>query len=103
MSPVAMAQETLPDPAAKPAEEDKDAIVVTGTRRTDRTVAESPVPVDIIGSDQLTSSGLGETNKILNNLVPSFNFPQPSIADGRTSSRGSIHEVVRYVTAAPPR
>ena len=29
------------------------------------------------------------------------NNPQPSIADVRTSSRGSIHEVVRYVTAAP--
>jgi iron complex outermembrane receptor protein len=61
--------------------------VVTGTRRTDRTVAESPVPVDIIGSDQLSASGLGETNKILNNLVPSFNFPQPSIADGTDAVR----------------
>jgi iron complex outermembrane receptor protein len=77
--------------AAAPATEANPApdstIVVTGTRRTDRTVAESTVPVDIIGSDQLSASGLGETNKILNNLVPSFNFPQPSIADGTDAVR----------------
>ena len=30
----------------------------------------------------LTNTGQTETNKILNQLVPSFNFPQPSIADG---------------------
>ena len=59
-----------------------DAIIVTGTRRTDRTVADSPVPVDVISGDALASTGLTETNKILNQLVPSFNFPQPSIADG---------------------
>lgn len=80
-TPEAAAPETDPSPSPD------STIVVTGTRRTDRTVAESPVPVDIIGSDQLTSSGLGETNKILNNLVPSFNFPQPSIADGTDAVR----------------
>ncbi len=60
----------------------QDAIIVTGTRRTDRTVADSPVPIDVISGDALASTGLTETNKILNQLVPSFNFPQPSIADG---------------------
>lgn len=62
-------------------------IIVTGTRRSDRTLADSPVPVDVIGSEQLTQSGAGETNKILNQLVPSFNFPQPSIADGTDALR----------------
>ena len=57
-------------------------IVVTGTRRSDRTVADSPVPVDVIGSEAIAASGQTETNKILNQLVPSFNFPQPSITDG---------------------
>jgi len=63
------------------------AIVVTGTRRTDRTVADSPVPVDVIGSEAITNTGATETNRILNTLVPSFNFPQPSIADGSDSLR----------------
>ncbi len=52
-----------------------------------RTVANSPVPVDVIGADAITNSGQTETNKILNQLVPSFNFPQPSIADGSDALR----------------
>ena len=78
----AQQQPAAPGTAADSAQPDESTIVVTGTRRTDRTVADSPVPIDVIGSEALASSGLGETNKILNNLVPSFNFPQPSIADG---------------------
>jgi iron complex outermembrane recepter protein len=64
-----------------------NAIVVTGTRRTDRTVADSPVPVDVIGSEAITNTGATETNRILNQLVPSFNFPTPSIADGSDALR----------------
>lgn len=66
---------------------DEPQIIVTGTRRTDRTVADSPVPIDVIGGDQLAQSGYTETNKILNQLVPSFNFPQPSITDGTDALR----------------
>jgi iron complex outermembrane recepter protein len=60
----------------------QDAIIVTGTRRTDRTVADSTVPVDVISADTLTQSGFTETNRLLSEQVPSFNFPQPSITDG---------------------
>jgi len=79
-------------PAAAPAAQDEDpapgsAVIVTGTRRTDRTVADSPVPVDVISDDAIANSGQTETNKILNSLVPSFNFPQPSIADGTDALR----------------
>ena len=80
--------QTKPDPAkAATATPDATAdegaqIVVIGSRATNRTLAESPVPIDVISSDALSASGLGETNKILNQLVPSFNFPQPSITDG---------------------
>ena len=41
-----------PAPGSQTAEEPADpgnAVIVTGTRRTDRTVADSPVPVDVIG------------------------------------------------------
>ncbi len=40
------------------------------------------MPIDVISAEDLSASGLVETNKILNQLVPSFNFPQPSITDG---------------------
>jgi iron complex outermembrane receptor protein len=79
---------TAPAPAAPQADNaGEDTIIVTGTRRTDRTVADSPVPIDLIGADAIANSGQTETNKILNNLVPSFNFPQPSIADGTDALR----------------
>jgi iron complex outermembrane recepter protein len=72
--------QTAADAATAP--EEGTAIIVTGTRRTDRTIADSPVPVDVIGAEAIANSGQTETNKLLNTLVPSFNFPQPSIADG---------------------
>ncbi len=81
----AFAQDAATDAAAaadETAEDEGTGIVVIGTRRTDRTVADSPVPVDVITADQLTQSGFTETNRLLNEQVPSFNFPQPSITDG---------------------
>lgn len=66
---------------------DQPAIIVTGTRRTDRTVADSPVPVDVLSAQDLVNSGSTETNRLLNQLVPSFNFPQPSLTDGTDSLR----------------
>jgi iron complex outermembrane receptor protein len=74
------------DPAVSegvPTEDIGETIIVTGTRAANRTVSDSPVPIDVISSESLTTgTGTGDTNKILNQLVPSFNFPQPSIADG---------------------
>ena len=89
----AWAQTTATPPAAEqvpgsnpvdgvPDEQPGETIIVTGTRAANRTAADSAVPIDVISSEQLTTSGLGETNKILNQLIPSFNFPQPSINDG---------------------
>jgi iron complex outermembrane receptor protein len=77
-APAAATQNTTPD---------EETIVVTGTRRSDRTVADSPVPVDVIGSEAIANTGQTETNRILNQLVPSFNFPSPSIADGSDALR----------------
>jgi iron complex outermembrane receptor protein len=57
-------------------------IVVVGTRRSERTVTESPVPIDIIAASEMRQTGVTETNQLLQLSVPSFNFPRPSIADG---------------------
>jgi iron complex outermembrane receptor protein len=85
--PTAESQAGNPNAEANQGIDNQAAIVVTGTRRTDRTVADSPVPVDVIGADAITNTGQTETNRILNSLVPSFNFPQPSIADGSDALR----------------
>ncbi|MBS0477503.1 MAG: TonB-dependent receptor [Proteobacteria bacterium] len=66
---------------------DAPQIIVTGTRSTTRTIEDSPVPVDVLSGATLTQGGQAETNKILNRLVPSFNFPQPAIADGSDALR----------------
>ncbi|WP_066651003.1 TonB-dependent receptor plug domain-containing protein [Sphingomonas sp. CCH10-B3] len=81
--------QTAPDPAPPPpsAAEEQPVVIVTGSRFATRTVADSPVPIDVIGGEQLELSGATETNKILNQLVPSFNFPQPSLTDGTDSTR----------------
>src|SRR4051794_2220268 len=71
----------------QPTVSNEQTIIITGSRTANRTVANSPVPVDVIGADQIATSGQTETNKILNQLVPSFNFPQPSIADGSDALR----------------
>lgn len=57
-------------------------VVVTGTRQADRTVVESPVPIDVLTATEIRQTGLTETSQIIQMLVPSFNFPRPSITDG---------------------
>ena len=68
--------------ADQPQPDPNSTIIVTGTRRTDRTVADSPVPVDVISAESLATSGHTEINRALTQEVPSFNFPQPAITDG---------------------
>ncbi|MFN3432769.1 MAG: TonB-dependent receptor plug domain-containing protein [Sphingomonas sp.] len=83
----APSQETTADTQTTPDAEAGDQVVVIGSRAPNRTVADSPVPIDVISDSALQNSGTGELNKTLNQLVPSFNFPQPSIADGSDVTR----------------
>lgn len=59
-----------------------EEVVVTGTRRKDRSITDSNVPIDVLNQDALKATGATETNQILASLLPSFNFPQPSVTDG---------------------
>lgn len=59
-----------------------DTVVVTGTRSANRTLAESLSPIDLLSADTLNNSGTPELNQALSRLLPSFNFPRPSITDG---------------------
>ncbi len=58
------------------------AFVATGSRFNDRTVTDSPVPIDVISRGDLEKGGYTETSQMLQALVPSFNFPRPSLTDG---------------------
>jgi len=56
-------------------------IVVIGAR-TSRTAVETPVPVDVITSQEIIETGRTEVNQILATLAPSFNASHQTIADG---------------------
>jgi iron complex outermembrane receptor protein len=64
-----------------------DDIVVLGTRRTDRTLANSPSPVDVISAAELTSQPAANMIDQLKNIVPSFYAGQNSISDASTFVR----------------
>jgi iron complex outermembrane receptor protein len=58
-----------------------DQIVAIGSRTT-RTETETPVPVDVLSSEEIEASGHTEVNQLLAVAVPSFNASHQTIADG---------------------
>lgn len=66
-----------------------NAAVVIGTRSHDRTVLNSPVPVDVLTPAEIKKTGQIETSQIIQALAPSFNFPRPTISDGTDHVRPS--------------
>lgn len=69
-------------PAAKEEPIKLEAFVSTGTRFNDRTVIDSPVPIDIVLAADLEKGGYTEVSQMLQATIPSFNFPRPSLTDG---------------------
>src|SRR5687767_6199240 len=66
-----------------------NAAVIIGTRSHDRTVLNSPVPVDVLTPIEIRQTGAVETSQIIQLLAPSFNFPRPTVADGTDHIRPS--------------
>lgn len=58
------------------------AKAAVGSRSGDRNALDAEVPIDIITAVQLQSTGQTELTRALAVLVPGFNAPRPSIADG---------------------
>lgn len=84
------AQAAAEDPSAT---RELDAVIVTGTRFSNRTVLESPVPVDVLSREDLRSGGYSDTPSMLSALVPSFYFNPINTANSgsfmrRASMRG---------------
>lgn len=83
----ASAQDPTPQAVAPAEAEPTSEILVLGTRRTDRTLANSPSPVDIISSADLTTQPAANMIDALKNIVPSFYAGQNSISDASTFVR----------------
>jgi iron complex outermembrane receptor protein len=58
-----------------------ETIVVVGSR-TPRTNLDSPVPIDVVTSEEIGRSGRTETGRILHTLAPSFISTPQTVADG---------------------
>jgi len=86
-APAAFAQ-AAPQAAAAPSDDaETAAIVVLGTRRTDRTVADSASPIDVISAADLNTQPTANLLDSVRNLVPSFFVGQNSISDASTFVR----------------
>ena len=79
-------------PAAVPAlaqqgEEMVEEIVVVGSRRQDRSAADSPVPVDVVHGEDFRNLGDSDMDTLIASLVPSYNVDQQPISDAATVIR----------------
>jgi iron complex outermembrane receptor protein len=64
-----------------------DEIVITGTRRSDRTVTTSASPIDVISSAEIKNQPTANLLDTVKNIVPSFYVPQNTISDASSFVR----------------
>jgi iron complex outermembrane receptor protein len=64
-----------------------ETITVGSRARATGTEVQKAVPVDVFTAEEVQTAGATETNQILESLVPSFNFPRPTITDGTDTVR----------------
>ncbi|MFI5237492.1 MAG: carboxypeptidase-like regulatory domain-containing protein, partial [Ignavibacteriales bacterium] len=56
-------------------------VVVVGTRTYSRTVIDSPLPIDVLSSQELSYTGQTTFDKVLQYRVPSFSVTQTPVND----------------------
>ncbi|HBJ94705.1 MAG TPA: TonB-dependent receptor [Hyphomonadaceae bacterium] len=90
-SVIAMAMGAALFAPASFAQEDEEAVqenvIVTGVRGQPRTVTDSPVPVDVLSSEELENVPFTDANDIIRTLVPSYSLSRQPISDGGTFIR----------------
>ncbi|MYE11926.1 MAG: TonB-dependent receptor [Gammaproteobacteria bacterium] len=78
------------DPEAEGARSERyyvEEVVTVGTRVRARTAADTAVPVDVFGSEQVDSVHSSDLVEVLNAIVPSFNVRRQPISDGASFIR----------------
>ncbi len=64
-----------------------EKLVVIGSRFQERSVSDSPVPVDVITEEEIVATGQTEVGRVIQELIPSFNFSSSTISDGTDALR----------------
>lgn len=67
--------------------DDAEVIVVVGSRAAPRSVADSPVPIDVISGNELMANGPSDMATLLRTVTPSYNVNAQAISDGATIVR----------------
>jgi iron complex outermembrane receptor protein len=68
-------------------EKSVENIIVTGTRMTNRSAADSPVPVDVISGEDFRQNSSTDMQDLLRTSVPSFSVNAQPISDAATIVR----------------
>ena len=75
------------EPADEPIQLQELVVVGVGTRVEGRSITDSPVPVDVVTEQEILETGHSEVGRIIQALIPSFNFSSSTISDGTDSVR----------------
>ena len=66
---------------------DLEEVIITGTRLSDRSAQDSPVPVDVISGSEMRTNGSTDLQDMLRTQVPSFDINAQPISDAATITR----------------
>jgi len=61
-----------------------EVVITTGTRASQRTITDSPLPIDVLGVRELVATGQNSFDKALQYRVPSFNTVNTPVNDATT-------------------
>jgi iron complex outermembrane receptor protein len=75
LSAAIIGQAALAQEAPQAAGGEVETLIVTGTRQTGTTARESATPIEVVGTDNLVSTGVPNLSQELTRLVPSFSSP----------------------------
>ncbi|MXZ55581.1 MAG: TonB-dependent receptor [Gammaproteobacteria bacterium] len=87
---VLIAQEENDQGQTVSANDEIEEVKVVGSRRLDRSAADSPVPVDVLQADEFLAQGGNDMDDLLAALVPSYNVSLEPISDAATFIRPAV-------------
>ncbi len=67
--------------------EELEEVITTGTRAKERSITESPAPIDVISGDNFVNQGDTDLSNLIRNVVPSYNVNMQPISDAATIVR----------------
>ena len=84
---VALPQQTFAQGTGAQDEGPIEEVITTGTRRADRSAADSPVPIDVISGAEFRQNSSSDIQNLLRTTVPSFDVNTQPISDAATIVR----------------